>query len=119
MKESPQDKKLNDILRSSRLAAGGFMGDDPRSVFDVIDADAGILDELDVTKEQLAQRMRHITDVAKTSLGTWVLIDENIEAEIMEVCKTEALEQGKKIKEIDTAGKSSEETAEEIHKALI
>ena len=82
MKESPQDKKLNDILRSSRLAAGGFMGDDPRSVYDVIDADAGVLEELDVTKEQLAERMRHITDVAKSGLGTWVLIDENIEARV-------------------------------------
>ncbi|MBN2315926.1 MAG: hypothetical protein JXM79_18510 [Sedimentisphaerales bacterium] len=84
MKESPQDKKLDDILRSSRLAAGGFMGSDPRSVFDVIDADAGVLDELNVTKEQLAQRMRHITDVAKSGLGTWVLIDENLEAMVEE-----------------------------------
>ena len=80
MKESPQDKKLNDILRSSRLAAGGFMGGDRRSVFDVIDADAGILNELGVTKEQLAERMGRITDIAQSGLGTWVLIDENIEA---------------------------------------
>jgi hypothetical protein len=58
------------------------MGDDRRSVFDVIDADAGILTELDVTKEQLAERMRHITDVAKSGLGTWVLIDENLEARV-------------------------------------
>ena len=84
MKESPQDKKLDEILRSSRLAAGGFMGDDQRSVFDVIDADARVLTELDVTKEQLVERMYYITNVAKSGLGTWVLIDENIEARVDE-----------------------------------
>lgn len=84
MKESPQDKKLNEILRSSKLAAGGFMGNDPRSVFDVINADARILNELGVRREQVAQRMRHITDVAKSGLGIWMMIDENLEAKVDE-----------------------------------
>lgn len=41
-------------------------------------------------------------------------IEENIEAEIMEVCKTEALEQGKRVYEIDTTEKSTEAVADEI-----
>ena len=45
-------------------------------------------------------------------------IEENIEAEIMEVCKTEALEQGKKVKEVDTTGKSVSQVVEEIIKIL-
>ena len=45
-------------------------------------------------------------------------IEENVEAEIMEVCKTEALEQGKKVVEIDTTGKTTEDVIEEIIKHL-
>jgi adenylate kinase len=41
-------------------------------------------------------------------------IDENVQAEIMEVCKTEALENAKKIEEFDTTKKKPEEVAEKI-----
>ena len=40
-------------------------------------------------------------------------IDEN-----MEVCKTDAIEQGRKILEIDTTGKTASSVAEEIRKQL-
>jgi adenylate kinase len=45
-------------------------------------------------------------------------IEENIEAEIMEICKSEALEFGKKIVEIDTTGKNPETVAKEIVEKL-
>ena len=37
MKESPQDRKLEGLLMSSRLAAGGFMGHDTRCIREVIE----------------------------------------------------------------------------------
>jgi len=45
-------------------------------------------------------------------------IDENIDAEIMEVCKSDALEQGRDVIEIDTTGKTANAAAEEILKDL-
>jgi Na+-transporting NADH:ubiquinone oxidoreductase subunit F len=84
MKESPQDKKLEEVLRSSKLAAGGFMGRDTRSVSEIVDADAAALSRLGFTREQIAARMRHITGVAKAGLGTWVRIDETLEAKVDE-----------------------------------
>jgi len=84
MKKSPQDKKLDEILRSSRLTAGGFMGDDERSVLELIDADTAALAELDLTKEQVAARMRQITNAAKSGLGTWVRVDENLDGKVDE-----------------------------------
>ena len=84
MKESPQDKKLDEILRSSKLVAGGFMGVDRREVREIIDADATELAGLDLTREQVAERMQQITDLAKSGLGTWVRIDENLEAKVEE-----------------------------------
>lgn len=45
-------------------------------------------------------------------------IEENIEAEIMEICGSEAKEKGKKILEIDTTNKKPEDVAKEILKKL-
>ena len=64
MKQSPDMKKLEQMLRSSVLVVGGFMGNDPRPVTEVIDEDAAILARLDVTAEQVAARMQEITDAA-------------------------------------------------------
>lgn len=84
MKESPQDRKLEELLRSSRLAAGGFMGHDNRSVSEVIDADAAELSRLGFTKEQAAERMREITQVAISGLGTWVRVGDDLEGKVDE-----------------------------------
>jgi hypothetical protein len=84
MKESPQDRKLDELLRSSRLAAGGFMGHDTRSVSEVIDADAAELSRLGFTKEQVAERMQQITQVAISGLGTWVQVNDDLEGKVDE-----------------------------------
>ena len=80
MKESPQNKKLEALLRSSKLVAGGFMGSDNRGVSEIIDADKNELSRLGFTNEQIASRMQEITNTAKTGLETWVKIDDNLEA---------------------------------------
>ncbi len=84
MKESPHDKKLDEVLRSSKLVAGGFMGHDTRSVSEIVDADDAKLSKLGFTRKQVAQRMRQITHLAKAGLGTWVPIDENLQAKVDE-----------------------------------
>ena len=57
MKQSPQDKKLNEILRSSKLVAGGFMGIERRNFCAIIDADATELAGLGLTQEQVVLRL--------------------------------------------------------------
>ncbi len=84
MKESPQAIKLDRILRSSKLVAGGFMGTDSRSAAEVIDADIVELSKLAFTTEQLASRMQEITDKAKGGLGTWVKVDDKRQAMVEE-----------------------------------
>ena len=84
MKQSPDMKKLEQMLRSSVLVVGGFMGNDPRPVTEVIDEDAAILARLDVTAEQVAARMQEITDAADKGLGNWVEIDAAREARVEE-----------------------------------
>ncbi len=84
MKESPDRQRLEELLRSSALVAGGFMGSDIRSFSEVIDTDLAELSSLGYTKEQLAQQMRQITKLAIPGLGTWVRIDDSNEARVQE-----------------------------------
>lgn len=83
MKESPDDNRLQKALKASGLV-GGFLGSDTRSVSEIVDADQARLSKLGYTREQVAARMGHITSIAKAGLGTWVRIDEGLEAKVDE-----------------------------------
>jgi hypothetical protein len=84
MKESPQNKKLEEILRSSKFAAGGFLGGDKRSVPEIIDADLSELSKSGYNIEQVVDRMQEITNAAIAGLGTWVTIDKFRQAKVDE-----------------------------------
>jgi hypothetical protein len=84
MKQSPDMQKLEEILRSSALVAGGFMGDDPRTTTEIIDADAADLFSLGATVGQITARMSQITEQAERGLGNWVVIDDHCEAQVDE-----------------------------------
>lgn len=84
MKQGPEIQHLDIALRLSNLVAGGFMGDDPRSVTEVIDIDAGELSRLGVTAGEVAARMEEITDKAAPAQGTWVEIAPGREAQVDE-----------------------------------
>ncbi|MFC1462282.1 hypothetical protein ACFLQU_01635 [Verrucomicrobiota bacterium] len=80
MKHPPETAKLEAILRSSKLTAFGFMGDDVRPPAEIIESDAAELAKLNYTVYDIADRMREITVKARAGLGTSVRIGENLEA---------------------------------------
>mgnify|MGYP006289901151 FL=1 len=84
MKESPDLARLEELLRSSRLSASGFLGTDPRPLQEIIDTDAALIDELGLSKKQVATRMREITDAAKTGLEMTVDVNDAVEAYVYE-----------------------------------
>jgi hypothetical protein len=77
MKQSPEEKKLEESLHSTKLVAGGFMGNDPRHPYEVIEEDVAALEKLGFTPQQLAFRMRELTEQAEPRLGNWVQAEEN------------------------------------------
>jgi hypothetical protein len=84
MNNPPHIQKIEAVMRSSKLAARGFLGDDPRSLTEIIDADAATLDRLGYTPEQLAQRMQQISDLAVPRLGNWINLDPRRRARVSE-----------------------------------
>lgn len=84
MKQSPEKDKLEAVLRSSKLVSGGFLGSDRRSVSEIVEDDGRQLADAGVGCEELAGRMREITDGAKGQLGRCVNISDKVEAWVEE-----------------------------------
>jgi len=84
MKKSPETIKLEEVLRSSKIVAGGFLGTDTRSLTEIIDADLAVVDSLGYDQAEVAGRMREITNAAKTGLSSRVKINERLTAWIDE-----------------------------------
>ena len=78
MKKSPQLERLEATLRSSRLSARGFLGDDSRTLWETLDADVREVAKLGYTMKQIAARMQELTDKAKLGLGDWVKVSQNL-----------------------------------------
>ena len=79
MKRSPQDIRLEEILRSSKLVAGGFMGTDQRTPEEVIGADQAVLEQRGYTTQQIAEKMTQLHDLAKPQLGNSVIVENRFE----------------------------------------
>ncbi len=82
MKKSPQQRKLERLLRSSKFSASGFMGNDRRNLWEIIDQDAAVIARRGKTMEEVAARMQHLTDLAKQGLGDWIQITKNVHVSI-------------------------------------
>ena len=85
MKKAPQTARIEETLRSSKLSAGGFLGDDTRPLQEIIDTDSASVARLGLDCAAVAARMREIGAAAGAGLGTYVQVAENLEA-----CVTEA-----------------------------
>lgn len=79
MKKSPQQEKLEALLKSSKFSMCGFMGDDKRNLWEVIDTDATAIEKLGKKQEEIAARMQHLTDLAASGLGDWVQVGKNLQ----------------------------------------
>jgi hypothetical protein len=84
MKQSPEEKKLEELMRGSKLVAGGFLGDDHRRVSEIIEADRAELERLGAECEEVADKMRAVTEKAVAGLGNWVDIKEGFRAKVDE-----------------------------------
>lgn len=71
---------MEELMRSSQIVAGGFLGDDPRPIEEIIEADAAEMEHLGVTREELADHMSAAESAALNGLGSFVKVGENLEA---------------------------------------
>ena len=78
MKETPEQKVQNDILLPGKFSGEGFLGDDNRHLAEIIQDDLTVVERLGFTPQELAERMRALTEAGKTGLGRPVDVDGKI-----------------------------------------
>ena len=79
MKKSPRLEKLEEMMRSSKIVSGGFLGQDMRSLPDIIDADAAAVAKTGYTLKEISDRMMALTEIARPLLGNWIKIGQTLE----------------------------------------
>jgi hypothetical protein len=82
MKKSPQQERLEKMLDASKFSACGFMGNDTRAIWEIVDADAIALEQMGFTKEKVANRMQEITDQGIQGFGDWIVVSETIRVRV-------------------------------------
>ncbi len=78
MNDKPQLAQIEQLMRGDRIVAGGFFGQDSRSLGEIIEADAQQLKRLNVTVEQLAIEMEALRDLAAPRQGNPALSESNL-----------------------------------------
>lgn len=79
MKRSPNELRLEEMLRSSKIVHGGFLGPDRRPPEEVIEEDLEALHLLKKTSHQVAEKMQALRDAAVPQLGNWTQAGERFE----------------------------------------
>ena len=80
MKETPQDKSLEERLGASKFSGEGFLGTDHRPVDEIIAADLHALRELDIPVSRLVAALRTAFEKARAELGGEVAIRPGVTA---------------------------------------
>ena len=71
MKQGPDLRRIEDNMRTGTLAAHQFLGTDRRALADIILQDQLLLEQLGLTNQALAERMRFFTDQAGRKVLRW------------------------------------------------
>jgi hypothetical protein len=69
MKETPEDKALEERMGASKFSGAGFLGTDHRPVDEIIAADLHDLERLGVPPEKLLAALRTTFEKARAALG--------------------------------------------------
>ena len=80
MKETPDDKALEDRLGASKFSGEGFLGTDHRTVDEIIAEDRRTLERLGLPKDRLLAALRDVFDKARAELGGEVAVRPGVVA---------------------------------------
>ena len=72
MKLSPAESRVVERMASGVLCRDGFLAGDPRPLPEILDTDASEVARLNLSHEQLAQRLAKLLDVAMEGMGATV-----------------------------------------------
>ncbi len=75
VKNTIGEKEALERMRPGHITAQGFLGDDARSLADIIEADAEAMRRLGLEKDALADRLEALRDAGQKGLGEPITVD--------------------------------------------
>ena len=84
MKQSPSDKDAGLNFEPSKFSGDGFLGSDTRLPLEIITADQAVLEDLGLSREELASSLRDAYDKGVQGLGSPVEIGPGVTAVLYE-----------------------------------
>lgn len=78
MKKSPEQTRLERVMKSSAFSSCGFLGNDTRTLWEIIDADASAVEKLGISIGEIADRMQFLAAQARSALGDWIEVHEHL-----------------------------------------
>ena len=76
MKQSPTEQRIQDLMRPGRLTLEGMLGDDRRTLSEIIETDQSLVNSLGLTHADIADRLDALTRAGRTGLGTEVTVED-------------------------------------------
>lgn len=76
MKQTPQETKIQERLEPGIITLEGFIGNDTRHYHEIIREDLAVLEELEITSAEIAERMSYFTEKAFLSYDESITIDD-------------------------------------------
>ncbi len=67
MKQTEKEMQIQNRMQPGIISSEGFLGDDSRHIHDIIADDEKTLEMLDVTPEEIADKLQTLTDIAYQS----------------------------------------------------
>jgi len=82
VKQSPTEKKIQDLMQPGRLTLEGMLGDDRRSLSEIVEADQSLVNRLGVTHAAIADRLEALTRAGREGLGTEVTVENAFDVRV-------------------------------------
>ena len=77
MKESPQMKENEKNMRAGAISLSGFLGEDTRSLIQILIDDDSRVRRLNRTHARIADKMKYFRDKGLAGLGEFITVDNN------------------------------------------
>ncbi|MFP4354638.1 MAG: hypothetical protein ACLFUJ_05895 [Phycisphaerae bacterium] len=84
MKLSPQDQQIVDRMQPGVLCKDGFLGTDSRSLGEILQHDQSIVESLDTSHEEIAEKLDDVVKKAMACYGTPAAVGPHLEAVYLE-----------------------------------
>lgn len=76
MKANPKEIKIMQRMQPGIITLGGFLGKDKRTLNEIVEDDARIINALEITPEEIANRMQYFTDKSWDAFSQDLVIDD-------------------------------------------